>query len=137
MKLPRIAPIVVVPFALLFTACGIRFTDPPPGTEFFESLQVSGERTAGSPLTALVSYTQTYPVEVELTCELRQNKQTLFEIGKNVVPPVPDGNPDATPVVGSFSYDFTPPAPGAYRVECLTLREEDNFISKKITISAD
>jgi len=125
----------MVAAAALLAGCGVRFTDPPAGTEFFESLRISGEMKAGSPLTALVSYTQTYPVEVQVTCELRQNKQTLLQIGQNVVPALPDGNPDATPLVGSFSYDFTPPAPGAYKVECLTLQEEDNFITKTITIS--
>lgn len=113
----------------------MRFTDPEPGTEFFESLEISGEMKAGSTLTALVTITQNYPIEVELTCELRQNKTTLQEIGKDLVPPLPDGNPDATPVSGSFSYDFTPPGPGEYKVECLTLKDEDNFIAKKFRVS--
>jgi hypothetical protein len=134
-RLPRIALLTIVPLSLLLAGCGVRFRDPRPGTEFFEALQVTGEMKAGSPLTALVTYTQNYPVEVEISCELRQNKKTVQEIGKNLVPPLPGGNPDATPVAGTFSYDFTPPAPGEYKVECLTLKDEDNFIDKKIRIN--
>ena len=126
---------VLIAAAALLAGCGVRFTDPESRTEFFASLAVSGERKAGAPLTALVTYTQNYPAEVEITCELRQNKTTLLEIGKALVQPLADGNPDATPVVGSFSYDFTAPAPGTYKVECLTLKDEDNFIDEKFTIS--
>ena len=53
-----------------------------------------------------------------------------------LVPPLPNGNPDATPFVGSLSYDFVPPAAGAYKIECLTPKDVDNFIDEKITVSA-
>lgn len=126
------APLLTVVLA----GCGVRFSDPEPGTEFFASLVVTGSRVASEPMTAVVSYTQNYPIEVELVCELRQNKTTLFEIGKAVVPPLPNGNPDATPFVGSLSYDFVPPAAGTYKIECLTPKDVDNFIDEKITVSA-
>jgi|CXWL01.1.fsa_nt_gi hypothetical protein len=121
---------------IVLAGCGVRFSDPESGTEFFESLVVSGGRVAGEPMTAVVSYTQNYPIEVELVCELRQNKTTLFEIGKAVVPALPNGNPDATPFIGNLSYDFVAPTAGTYKVECLTPKDVDNFIDEEIAVMA-
>jgi hypothetical protein len=120
--------------SLLLAGCGVRFRDPDPGTEFFSDIDVSGEMRAGAPLTVLVSYEQTYGVEVELACELRRNRQTLSEIGRTIVPAHPDGKPEATPVIGSLAYDFTVEQPGAYKVECLTPKDEDNYIAEDLTI---
>jgi hypothetical protein len=127
---------LLLPLALILAGCGVRFSDPEKGTEFFERLVVTGSGVAGEPMTAVVSYTQNYPIEVELVCELRQNKTTLFEMGKAVVPALPDGNPDATPFVGDLSYDFVPPAAGSYKVECLTPKDADNFIDEEIAVTA-
>jgi hypothetical protein len=119
----------------MLAGCGVRYSDPEKGTEFYESMTVSGERRAGETLTVVATYTQTYPLEVESVCELRQDKQTLKEIGRTLVPLLPGGNPDATPTVGELRYEFTVDAPGVYKVECLTPKDEDNFIDEEITVS--
>jgi hypothetical protein len=121
---------------VLFAACGVRFRDPEPGTEFFTDLAVSGDLKAQAPLAVSVQYEQFYPVEVEMVCELRQHKTTLKEIGRQLVQPLENGSPDATPVSGNATFDLTVDAPGQYTVECLTPKDEDNYISKKISVAA-
>jgi hypothetical protein len=128
---------LLVASALLLAACGVRFRDPEPGTEFFTEIDIAGDLRVQAPLTLTVAYEQYYPAEVEVVCELRQNNQTLRELGRQLVPPLPDGNPDATPVAGHSSFDFTVEQPGTYDVECLTPKDEDNYISDEITIAAD
>lgn len=122
--------------SLALTACGVRFNDPEPGTEFWDSIEITGTFTPGGALKITVAYEQLNPVDVEVMCELREEKEQLLEIGRTVVPAVPGGRPDATPQPGSVSFDFAAPSPpGAYIVECLTPLDEDNFIGDEITVS--
>jgi hypothetical protein len=120
--------------AVVFAGCGVRLRDPEPGTEFFSDIDVSGEMTVNAPLTVTVGYEQFYPVEVELVCELRQNEKTLRELGRQLVAPLEEGEPEATPVVGHATFDFTVEPAGEYVVECLTPKDEDNYIAKEIGI---
>ena len=120
---------------LLLAGCGVRFRDPEPGTEFFTDLDIAGDFRVQAPLTLTVAYEQYYPAEVEVVCELRQHNETLRELGRQLVPPLPDGDPDATPVAGHSSFDFTVDQPGTYDVECLTPKDEDNYISDEITVA--
>jgi hypothetical protein len=113
----------------------VRYRDPEPGTEFYESLTIEGDLLVASPLTLVVEHTQTYPVEVESVCELRQNKQTLKEIGRTLVPALEGGSPESTPTTGEQRYEFTVETAGTYKVECLTPKDEDNFIAEEITVS--
>ena len=50
--------------------------------------------------------------------------------------PLEDGGPEATPFPGAISFDFTVDEPGTYIVECLTEKDEDNFIHDEITVVA-
>ena len=120
---------------VLLAGCGVRFRDPEPGTEFFTDLDITGDFRVQAPLTLTVAYEQYYPAEVEVVCELRQGNETLRELGRQLVPPLPDGDPDATPVAGHSSFDFTVDQPGTYDVECLTPKDEDNYISDEITVA--
>jgi hypothetical protein len=52
------------------------------------------------------------------------------------VMPLENGGPGATPVPGSIAFDFTVDVPGTYIVECLTEKDEDNFIHDEITVLA-
>jgi hypothetical protein len=130
-----IAGLLLVAAASFVAGCGVRYSDPEPGTEFYESITISGDLTAGMAITVTVDITQTYPVEVESVCELRQNKVTLREIGRDVVPALVGGNPDATPPLSILTHDFTVDEPGTYVIECLTPKDEDNFIAKEIKVS--
>ncbi len=133
--LRRVAPVTMLVAALSLVACGVRYSDPEPGTEFYESIDITGDMTADETLTVTIGITQTNSVEVESVCELRQNKKTLFEIGRDLVPALPEGNPSATPVVSTLTHGFSVDEAGTFVVECLTPKDEDNFIAKEITIS--
>jgi hypothetical protein len=123
--------------SLVLSACGVRFRDPEPGTEFWDSIEITGTFTPGGALTVTAAYEQLNPLDVEVMCELREEKEQLLEIGRTVVPALPDGNPDATPQAGSVTFDFAAPSPpGAYIVECLTPLDEDNFIGDEIIVTA-
>jgi hypothetical protein len=132
-RMRRVLPIL--PILVILAGCGIRVSDPEPGTEFWSDIDIVGTRETGSTMQVIAGYEQWYPVDVETVCELRQNKQTLREIGSTTVPALSGGNPEATPVVGHMTYDFTIDEPGTYIVECLTPKDEDNFIGDEITVS--
>lgn len=136
MRGPRRTRLVValVALAAMSAACGVRYQDPEPGTEFFESLEIDGDTTPGGGLTMTVAITQTYSVEVQSVCELRQEKATLREIGRDLIPPHPEGSPEATPVSSAHSHNFSVDEPGKYFVECLTPLDEDNYIAKELII---
>jgi hypothetical protein len=119
---------------MLFTACGVKFSDPPAHNEFFQSLVVTGDTRVGTPLTAAVSYQTTYTVPVQVICELRQGTTTVSVIGRDEIPAYPGGGPEATPVPGNFSYDFVVDDPGSYKIQCYTARDEDNFIKRAFTV---
>jgi hypothetical protein len=131
---PRIAVLALA--CALLTGCGVAFSDPPQGNDFFVSLEITGERTAGSPLTAAVAYETFYPAQVEIACELRQGKETLRQIGRSQAPAIPNGSPKRDGVPGNFSIDFTVEQPGSYKVECYTPADDANYIVEKFTIAA-
>ncbi len=118
----------------MLTACGVAFSDAPQGNEFWSALTVTGDHHVGQPLTAAVSYKQSYTIAVPIKCELRQSKNLVKPIGEATIPADPGGSPKATPFPGNFSFDFSVDAPGEYRVDCFTAADEDNFISKTFTI---
>ncbi len=121
---------------LLLSGCGIGFGDPPEGNEFFESLNVTGDKRAGEQLTAAVAMTQNYAVEITVECELRRGKDLVKPIGRDVVPAFPNGTPDQTPFPINYSFDFTVDDAGTYKVDCFTPLDEDNFIRDEFKIGA-
>ncbi|MEX0751262.1 MAG: hypothetical protein WD359_10690 [Dehalococcoidia bacterium] len=127
--------ILLVLSSVLIAACGVRFADATPGTEFFTEIEISGEMRAGAPLTVLVQYEQFYPVDVTFHCELRRKKEIIKRLGEHAVIPLENGAPDKTPFPGAIAFDFSVDAPGEYIVECLTEKDEDNFIGDEITIA--
>ena len=123
--------------ALFATACGIRFSDPDEGNEFFQELEVSGEHAATAPLTAELSYETFYPFEVEISCELYDGKTLVREIGRANAPAVgegrePEEEDDLVP--GNFSFDFSVVRAGTFEVECFTPCDVDNFIVEEFTL---
>lgn len=132
----RIPPFVLM-LALscaLFAGCGVRFHDPEPGNEFFKSATVSGELRAGSTLTGAIAIAQRYNIDVPITCELRQGKQLVKPIGSDTVPALEGGTPKSTPVPAHYSYEFTVDASGAYKFECFTVKDQDNFIIREFSV---
>jgi hypothetical protein len=131
-RVPR--PLLLILSCAFLAGCGVKLSDAPAGTEFFKSLTVTGDMRAGAPLTAAVGVAQHYEIDVAITCQLRQSKTVLKEIGSQTVPLLPAGGPKATPVATNYSFDFTVDAPGAYNVKCLTPSDEGNFIVKEFSI---
>lgn len=120
--------------ALALGACGVRIGAATPTNPFFRSLEVTGSKLVGQPLTVHVEYAQNYPLQVEIACELRQKGKLVKFIGREAVQAQPEGTPKRTPFLGNFAFDFVVDAPGRYRVECLTPEDEDNFIIDEFTV---
>ena len=133
-RLPLI--LLLLSGAMLASACGVDFGGEKEGNEFFKSAKVSGDFRAGMPLTGVVAYESGYPVDVQIKCEIRQAKTLVQALDAHVVPALANGGSKATPVPGSFSYDFTVAVPGAYKFECFTAVDEDNYIIRDFTVRA-
>jgi hypothetical protein len=132
----RLRPLLLLTLSCaIFAACGVKFSDPPDGTEFFKALTVTGNPQPGAPLTATVDYAQHNPVFTDVRCEIRQGKTLVGDIGTQRAPQHPAGGPEATPFPGTFSFDFVVVQPGTYKAECFTPGDEDNFIIKTFTIA--
>jgi len=119
----------------LSAGCGIHFGSADEHTEPLAHLQVTGTRRAGEELQVELGYSQTLPVPVEVECRLKQGSTVVQRIGAATVPANPEGNPEATPVAGSLSFPFRVEQPGEYKVVCLTLADESNYLSQTISIS--
>ncbi len=119
---------------LLASACGVEFRPAPQGNEFFATLEVTGRMEPGAPLTASLQYETYYPVAVEVKCEIRTSKELVKEIGAFTAPALENGDPEATPIPGNFSFDFTIDDPGSYRAECYNPADDDSYIRDPFTI---
>jgi hypothetical protein len=126
--------LLLLALAVVSSACGIAFGSAPEGNEFFKSAKVIGDARAGLTLTGTVTYESNYPVEVQIACEMRQGKELVQSLATETIPALPGGNPKATPVPGTFSYDFAIATPGAYKFECYTVKDEDNYIIREFTV---
>ena len=114
----------------------VGFGSAPDGNEFFKSAKVTGDMRAGLTLTGAVTYESTYPIEVQITCEIRRGKDLVQSLASEIIPALPDGGPKATPFPGNYSYDFTVAEPGAYKFECYTTKDDDNYIIRDFTVGA-
>ena len=120
----------------LLAGCGVRFHDPQPGNEFFKSATVSGDLRVGTTLIGSVTIAQRYNIEVPITCELRQGKALVKPIGAEKIAPLPNGTPKSTPVAAHYTYEFTVEQAGAYKFECFTTADQDNFIIREFSVRA-
>ncbi|HYM15129.1 MAG TPA: hypothetical protein VEZ14_06185 [Dehalococcoidia bacterium] len=128
-------PLLLAVSCALLVGCGVRFSDPPPGTEFFKKVTISGDLRAGSTITAHVAIAQHYPVNVPISCELRRSSTALRTLATATVAALADGGPTATPVASTYAFDFKIDAPGTYNVKCVTPSDIDNFIVKQFTVA--
>ena len=149
----------------LLTACGITLSSGEDETELFKELTVEGEFRVGGTLSLTLSYAQPYPVTVDVACELLlvgfkgtpTPKPTpgtpppapipnleptpvnkVLDILSQQLPNNAEGGPvdEATPLLGTVEHSFgAPERPGRYTVRCYTPRDENNAISKRITIA--
>jgi hypothetical protein len=115
-------------------ACGVAFSAPSRDHTLFQSLKVTGQMRTGASLAAHLTYQQYLPIDIDIRCELRQDKKLVKVIGQGTVSEDPGGSPKATPIPGSVSYNFTVDAPGDYHVTCYTPSDEDNTIVYGFTV---
>jgi len=118
----------------LWAGCGIHFGSADEHTEPLAHLRVTGTRRAGEELQVELAYSQTLPAPVEVECRLKQGSEVLQRIGAATIPANPGGSPEATPVAGSLSFPFRVEQPGEYKVVCLTVADESNYLSQTISI---
>lgn len=126
--------LLLVLIGSLFAGCGVQFSDPPPGNEFFKKLTITGDLHAGGTITATVSIQQHNPVNVAVKCTLRHNATPIATLATATVAAKPDGGPTATPVASTYSFDFKVDEAGSYNVKCVTPSDIDNFIVKGFNV---
>jgi hypothetical protein len=73
--------------AALLVACGVTLSSGGAKSEFFKRLTVTGDFTAGAELTLEVNYAQSYPVSLDVVCD-------LLEPGRPTPTPIPQPTPE-------------------------------------------
>ena len=139
------ATVVLAIFGSL--ACGVRFGSPDPETELFEDIEISGTRTAGSPLTITLGITQAYPVAVQIACyydladrDLTDDEKALpFEeratkVGERTLPASPGTEPGDEVDAVEVTFPFSINEPGRYFLACLTPSAPDNGVGTTFTV---
>ncbi|MGA2286036.1 MAG: hypothetical protein ABSG55_07200 [Dehalococcoidia bacterium] len=119
---------------LASTGCGIG-TDAKH-QEPLASMRVVGNRVVGQDLRVELDYRQTYPVDVDVECDLTQNGNVVQTIGTNVVRGSPEARPDATPIAGSFNFPFQVQSAGDYLVVCFTPADVENKLKSSLSVAA-
>jgi len=127
-------------------ACGVRLRESFEGTEVFQGIHLSGERSVNSPLTVTLSINQGYPVPLQVVCyyendhKLTEDQKNLtFQeratpIGETVLPPSPGHRPSEKLQTQSLSFRFSVPEPGNYFLACLTPAAADNGLGVAFVI---
>ncbi|MGD0766382.1 MAG: hypothetical protein ABR978_08800 [Dehalococcoidia bacterium] len=136
--MPRfsVLALVILPAlaATFMLGCGVQFGNGEARTQPLANLRVLGTPVIGQELLLQLDYSQNYPLAVDVECRVKQNGNVLQIIGDSAVPANPDGNPEATPMAGSLFFPFHLDQPGVYEILCLTTANEDNKLSRDITI---
>jgi hypothetical protein len=86
--------------AALLVGCGVTLSSGATTSEFFKRLKVTGDFTAGAELTLEVDYAQSYPVSLDVVCD-------LLGPGR----PTPTPIPQPTPEGGSAGVPTATPTP--------------------------
>ena len=80
---------------------------------------------------------QTYDVDVDVECDLKQGGEVVQQIGYDTVPANPDGRPGEQPAFGSsLVFPFRVEKAGSYVVVCFTPADAENELTTSLTVSA-
>jgi hypothetical protein len=151
--LMRAVALASIPLALTVAGCGVELNAEQETTEIFKDVVVTndqrGEPRAGEQLLVRVEYTQPYPRDLDVECELLNAAGTtkVSELSVAIIPANPSENiptaivknykDEVTPVAGSVEMiAFAPAEPGTYMVNCFTQEDDNNEIERTITIGA-
>ena len=120
--------------AALALGCGIgsdrAYQEP------LSKMRITGTRTVGQELRLELDYRQTYDVDVDVECDLKQSGEVVEQIGNGTVPANAGGRPDATPAVGSLAFSFRVENAGSYVVVCFTPADAENELTTSLNVSA-
>ncbi len=100
------------------------------------AMHVIGTPAAGQPLQVELDYQQTYPVDIDVECDLDQNSEVMQTIGTDIVPGSPQARPDATPIPGKFTFPFQVQSAGDYQVVCFTPADVENKLKSSLSVAA-
>jgi len=133
-KRPISLVLCLATLAALALGCGIgsdrAYQEP------LSKMRITGTRTVGQELRLELDYRQTYDVDVDVECDLKQGSEVIQQIGYGVVQANPGGHPDATPAVGTLAFPFRVEKAGSYLVVCFTTKDAENKLKTPLTVSA-
>jgi hypothetical protein len=128
-------------------ACGISLDSDKTGSDFFEDVNLTGERFVNRQLTIEVEVSNRYTVPVRIACyyekpnELSEDEEEVaFEerarlIGERVLQPV-EGAGEDEPFEQTLRFNFSLPEAGKYNAACLTPAAPENAIGVTFEIKA-
>jgi hypothetical protein len=127
-------------------ACGISLGSDENKGDFFEDLDLTGERLVNRELTIEVEVSNRYTVPIRIACYYekpgdlsKDQKEVGFEerarlIGERVIQPVQGASEE--PVEQTLRFNFSLPEAGKYNASCLTPASPENAIGVTFEIKA-
>ena len=135
-RLIRLAgPLLLAALGAVTIACGI-------GSDYghqepLSKMRITGTRVAGQEMQLELDLRQTYDVDVDVECDLKQGGEVIQQIGNDTVPANPDGRPGEEPAFGSsLVFPFRVEKAGSYVVVCFTPADAENDLTASLSISA-
>ena len=120
--------------AVLALGCGIGSEEEQH--EPLSMMRITGTRVVGQDMRLELDYRQTYDVDVDVECDLRQGSEVIQQIGYDTVAANPGGRPDATPAVGTLTFPFRVEKAGSYLIVCFTTKDAENKLKAPLDVSA-
>jgi hypothetical protein len=130
-------PILLFLGAIAALALGCGIGSDRAYQEPLSKMRITGTRTVGQELRLELDYRQTYDVDVDVECDLKQGSEVIEQIGYGVVQANPGGRPDATPAVGTLAFPFRVEKAGSYLVVCFTTKDAENKLKTPLTMTAE
>lgn len=132
----RSFPLLLSIAALAALALGCGIGSDKAYQEPLAKMRITGTRAVAQEMRLELDYRQTYDVDVDVECDLKQGSEVIQQIGYGVVPSNPIGRPDATPAVGTLAFPFRVDGAGSYLVVCFTTNDAENKLKTPLTVSA-
>jgi hypothetical protein len=151
-RLFRLLFLALGPLALVASGCGVELNAEQNTTEIFKDVTVSGIQgqtsvIAGQELRIYVEYSQPYPRQLDVDCDLMDasGDSKVADLSVQVLPPnaleniptaiVKNFKDEVTPTTGTLELAaFAPHTPGSFRINCFTQEDDNNQIERPITI---
>jgi hypothetical protein len=149
----RALALASIPLVLAIAGCGVELNAEQETTEIFKDVVVTnmegGAPRAGEQLEVTIEYSQPYPRDLDVECELWNAAESakVSEIAVAIISANSGDNiptaivkkykDEVTPTRGSLEMTFFgPQEPGEYVVNCFTQEDDNNEIERTISIGA-